>query len=167
MKVSLVVNGERVDLEVDAGATLLEVLRDRLGLRGSKEACGRGECGACTVLHGDDAITSCVMLAGLVTQPVRTIEALAPECTELRQRLADAGGMQCGFCTPGQIVRALSLDWERIHDEQDLRHEMAGNICRCTGYVGLMDAIWASRPDAGRSPAEDSPRTATADRRSS
>lgn len=152
MKVSLAVNGDRVDLEVDAGATLLEVLRDRLGLRGSKGACGRGECGACTVLHGDDAIASCVMLIGLVTQPIRTIEALAPEYTRLRERIADAGGMQCGFCTPGQVVRAVSLDWDRIDDEQDLRHEMAGNICRCTGYMGLVDAIWASRPGADRIP---------------
>jgi aerobic-type carbon monoxide dehydrogenase small subunit (CoxS/CutS family) len=146
---NLTVNGDAVDVDAEPGETLLEVLRERLNLRGSKEACGRGECGACTVLHGDDAIASCVMLAALVTHPVRTIEALAPGCGELRAKLADLGGTQCGFCTPGHVVRAAGLDWGRIKSQDDLRHEIAGNICRCTGYVGLVEAIWACRPLVG------------------
>lgn len=154
LMLTLNVNGETVAIDAAPGDSLLEVLREKLNLRGSKEACGRGECGACTVLHGDEAIASCVMLAALVTEPVRTIEGLAPELGELREKIADLGGTQCGFCTPGHVVRAAALDWDRIETQEDLRHEIAGNICRCTGYVGLVDAIWACRPDAGSADAE-------------
>lgn len=142
----LVVNGEEVDVGVQAGASLLTVLRDQLGLRGAKEACGRGECGACTVLHGADAVASCVMFAELVTEPIQTIEGVAVAASELRSRLADFGGFQCGFCTPGYVVRVVSLDWKKIRDERDLRREISGNICRCTGYVGLVDAMVATSP---------------------
>src|SRR5436309_15804692 len=103
------VNGRDVEIEAAAGDTLLRVLRDELRLVGAKEACGRGECGACTVLVDGTPVMSCVTLAALVRGEVTTIEGLAGETRDLREAFADAGAFQCGFCTPGQIVRASAL----------------------------------------------------------
>ena len=102
------VNGHDVNVEVVPGDTLLRVLRDRLHLTGAKEACGRGECGACTVLVDGTPIMSCVMLGSLVRGEITTIEGLADSSRALREAFADAGAFQCGFCTPGQIVRAAA-----------------------------------------------------------
>ena len=147
------VNGREADVEVAPGDTLLHVLRDQLRLIGAKEACGRGECGACTVLVDGAAVMSCITLAGLVNGEVITVEGLAEESRDLREAFADAGAFQCGFCTPGQIVRASALlRGAPAPDERQIRHGMSGNICRCTGYTQIVDAVLATsrRRAAGR-----------------
>lgn len=139
------VNGRDVDVEVAPGDTLLRVLRERLHLTGAKEACARGECGACTVLVDGTPIMSCVLLASLVRGQVTTIEGLAEEARDLREMFADAGAFQCGFCTPGQIVRASALLREAPDaDERTVREQMSGNVCRCTGYTQIVDAVLAT-----------------------
>jgi aerobic-type carbon monoxide dehydrogenase small subunit (CoxS/CutS family) len=136
------VNSRDVDVDVAAGDSLLGVLRDRLRLTGAKEACGRGECGACTVLVDGTPVMSCVTLAMLVRGEVTTIEGLADEARDLREAFADAGAFQCGYCTPGQIVRATALLRQGTPaGEQAVRFEMSGNICRCTGYTQIVDAV--------------------------
>jgi aerobic-type carbon monoxide dehydrogenase small subunit (CoxS/CutS family) len=128
---------------------LAAVLRDA-GYTSVKVACGRGECGACTVLVDGRPRLSCVTLAGQVDGAVETAEGLAEENAELRAAFADFGGLQCGFCTPGQVVHATALIRDirsRILDEGEVRHRMSGNICRCTGYAGIVNAIMAA---AGR-----------------
>jgi CO/xanthine dehydrogenase Mo-binding subunit/xanthine dehydrogenase iron-sulfur cluster and FAD-binding subunit A len=142
----LVVNGAEWDGEVGPLTMLLDLLRDRLGLTGAKEGCGRGECGACTVLVGETPMLACVTLAALVRQPVTTVEGLGEEASALREAFADCGAFQCGFCTSGQLVQALALIREglpcdRWEAERAIRHRMSGNICRCTGYAGIIDAI--------------------------
>jgi aerobic-type carbon monoxide dehydrogenase small subunit (CoxS/CutS family) len=156
-KRQLKVNGKLVDAPARAGLRLIDFLRDTLGLIGAKEGCGRGECGACTVLVDGHPILSCIALTETVAGEISTIEGLAGECVALRQAFADHGSFQCGFCTPGQIVRAAALlhepwpDNPREH-EAFVRRRMSGNICRCTGYTGIVDAILsvarATRPHA-------------------
>jgi aerobic-type carbon monoxide dehydrogenase small subunit (CoxS/CutS family) len=139
---TITVNGRSAEVELAPGDSLLHVLRDRLRLTGAKEACGRGECGACTVLVDGVPVMSCVMLAGLVRGEVTTIEGLADETRDLREAFADAGAFQCGFCTPGQIVRASALLKEGAGlNERAVREQMSGNICRCTGYTQIVDAV--------------------------
>ena len=145
----LVVNGQRREIELPAGATLLEILRERLGLTGTKEACGRGECGACTVQIGGVPRLACITLAELVDGAVITIEGLGSEWDDLRKAFAEHGGFQCGFCTSGQIVHAAAILAEGLpangaDAERELRHRLSGNICRCTGYVGIIDAVMAT-----------------------
>ena len=139
---TLAVNGRAAEVEIEPGDSLLDVLRDRLRLTGAKEACGRGECGACTVLVGGTPVMSCVTLAMLVRGDVTTIEGLADEARDLREAFADAGAFQCGYCTPGQIVRASALlkDGTALN-ERAVREQMSGNICRCTGYTQIVDAV--------------------------
>jgi aerobic-type carbon monoxide dehydrogenase small subunit (CoxS/CutS family) len=139
----LVVNDERRSIDAQPMTTLLTVLRDQLRLTGTKEACGRGECGACTVIVGDMTVNACVTLALRVREPVRTVEGLADQFADLRGAFADHGAFQCGFCTPGMVVRAAWLlesfsgPWTR----EEVRRQLAGNICRCTGYQGIVDAL--------------------------
>lgn len=139
------VNDQEVSLEaldVSPGERLLDVLRDRLGLKGTKEGCARGECGACTVLVDGRPALSCIMLASRVTGHVETIEGVADEADSLRAAFADRGAFQCGFCTPGQVVRGVSLLRDGLPaDDAALRRAMSGNICRCTGYVGIIAAL--------------------------
>jgi aerobic-type carbon monoxide dehydrogenase small subunit (CoxS/CutS family) len=143
---SLQVNGRVHELQVAPGTPLLEILRDRLGLTGTKEGCGRGECGACTVLVDGKPMLACLAIVDEITGAVTTIEGLRDAFLDLRQAFADLGAFQCGFCTPGQIVRAaalLSEEWPKDEGEAEsfVRHRMSGNICRCTGYTGIVDAI--------------------------
>jgi len=142
MRRTLTVNGAPAEIEFAPGASLLDVLREQLRLTGAKEACGRGECGACTVLVGGVPVMACVMLAALVHGEVTTVEGLADESRELREAFADLGAFQCGFCTPGQIVRATALlrEGEQL-DERAVRQQMSGNVCRCTGYTQIVDAV--------------------------
>ncbi|HET9808906.1 MAG TPA: (2Fe-2S)-binding protein [Candidatus Limnocylindria bacterium] len=142
---TLRVNGKSITIDAAPDDTLLDVLRDRLRLTGSKESCGRGECGACTVLVNGTPVMSCVMLAALVRGHVTTIEGLAEDARDLREAFADAGAFQCGFCTPGQIVRASALLREAPNpDERTVREQMSGNVCRCTGYTQIVDAVLAT-----------------------
>ena len=123
-------------------ARLLDVIRDGLGLTGTKEACGRGECGACTVLIDGRPVLACITLAARTNGHVQTIEGLAEEATDLRENFAATSGFQCGFCTPGQIVRGVALLRDGLPDDDaDLRRAISGNICRCTGYQGIVAAL--------------------------
>ena len=127
------------------GESLLDVLRDRLGLLGAKGACEQGECGSCSVLVDDVLVCSClVMAASAVGQPIVTIEGVAPPDapSDVQQAFVDAGAVQCGFCTPGLIMAAHDL-LERIPTptETQVREELAGNVCRCTGYGRIIDAV--------------------------
>lgn len=144
MIVRLVVNDAQTTIDAAPATRLLDVLRDHLGLIGTKEACGRGDCGACTVLIGERAVPSCLVLAGRVDEPVRTVEGIAAEAARLREALADSGGLQCGYCTPGLVVRAYQLIASGECDGTDrdaVGRALAGNFCRCTGYNGIFAAV--------------------------
>jgi carbon-monoxide dehydrogenase small subunit len=140
------VNGVRRDVTDSwLGESLLDVLRDRLGLLGVKGACEQGECGSCSVMVDDVLVCSClVMAAAVVDQPIVTIEGVAPPDapSDLQQVFVEAGAVQCGFCTPGLIMAAHDL-LERIPTptETQVREELAGNVCRCTGYGRIIDAV--------------------------
>jgi aerobic-type carbon monoxide dehydrogenase small subunit (CoxS/CutS family) len=144
------VNGAVVDLDTAPGQSLLSVLRGPLGLRGAKEACGRGECGACTVLLDGVPVMSCVLLVEEAADAsVTTVEGLADSQHMLRRAFAESGGFQCGFCTPGHIVRASTLlDRAGQLSDAQLRHAMSGNICRCTGYTQIIAAIRRAAQEA-------------------
>ena len=145
-RITLTVNGLPIDVSAQPGDRLLHVLRDRLGLLGVKQACGRGECGACTVLMRGRPVVSCLVLAGRADE-VETIEGLRDEARPLREAFADTGAFQCGFCTPGQIVRGVALLRQGLPaDDRELRREMSGNICRCTGYSGIIRALRLAEP---------------------
>lgn len=154
MRASLSVNGEPVDLDLAPDARLLDVLRDRLGLLGTKRACGRGECGACTVLIDGRPRLSCVELAVRAGR-VETIEGLAEESAGFRQAMADTGGFQCGYCTPGQVVRAVALLRAGLPaDDPTLRRAISGNLCRCTGYDAIVAAYRQAEAAARASDAQ-------------
>lgn len=142
----LEVNGAATEVEVTGLVPLSRVLREQLGLTGTKVACGRGECGACTVLVGGWPRLSCTTPAALVREPVRTVEDLAEETADLRAEFADRGAFQCGFCTPGQVVAAwavLRAEADRPVDgrQERVAHAMSGVICRCTGYQAITASI--------------------------
>jgi aerobic carbon-monoxide dehydrogenase small subunit len=127
------------------GESLLYVLRERLGLLGSKAACEQGECGSCSVLVDGQLVCSCLVLAASATgQEIVTIEGVAPAGTpsDVQRAFVDAGAVQCGFCTPGLIVAAHAL-LERNPEptELQIREELAGNVCRCTGYGRILEAV--------------------------
>jgi aerobic-type carbon monoxide dehydrogenase small subunit (CoxS/CutS family) len=155
VKRQLVVNGLAFDVDVRLGDTLLRVIREKLGLTGTKEACGRGECGACTVLVDGMPRLSCMTLCALVTGEVTTIEGVARERPDICAAFADHGGFQCGFCTSGQIVSVAALlrenlPTDRAAAEQFVRERLSGNICRCTGYAGIVASVLALAGDSGR-----------------
>ncbi|GGS49738.1 (2Fe-2S)-binding protein [Actinokineospora fastidiosa] len=142
MRVRVEVNGEqRVADDVWEGESLLYVLRERLGLPGSKNACEQGECGSCTVYLDDVAVCACLVAAGQAEgRRVRTIEGDGLE--EVQQAFLETGAVQCGFCTPGLIVAAHDLlRRDPAPADPDIREALAGNLCRCTGYEKIMDAV--------------------------
>lgn len=145
VSVSLLVNGERQDVRVTAWRTLLDVLRDDLYLTGTKCGCNQGVCGSCTVLCDDLPIRACLALAAVMGgHNIVTIEGAASRdlLTTVRQAFVDAGAVQCGFCTPGMILSAAALLMERPSpDRQEIREELSGNLCRCTGYAKIIDAV--------------------------
>jgi carbon-monoxide dehydrogenase small subunit len=127
------------------GENLLYVLRERLGLLGAKGACEQGECGSCSVLVGGRLVCSCLVLAAsAVGEPIVTVEGLAPPGapSDVQQAFVDCGAVQCGFCTPGLIVAVHDL-LERTPEptEMQIREELSGNVCRCTGYGRIIDAV--------------------------
>jgi aerobic carbon-monoxide dehydrogenase small subunit len=127
------------------GESLLDVLRDRLGLIGTKGACEQGECGSCTVLVDGVLVCSCLVLAaGAVGQPIVTIEGLAPPGapTDVQEAFVTAGAVQCGFCTPGLVMAVHDLLARTAEPtDTEIREELAGNVCRCTGYGRIVDAV--------------------------
>lgn len=143
--IRLQVNGVEHDLDISPQERLLDVLRDRLGLLGTKEGCGSGDCGACTVLMNGRPVTSCMVLAATVDgAEILTIEGLETngELHPIQQAFIDEGAVQCGFCTPGMIISALALLQENPDpSDDDIRRAIAGNLCRCTGYARIFAAI--------------------------
>ncbi len=138
-------NGQSTELEVRGDERVVDLLRERLHLTGTKEGCGSGECGACAVLVNGRARLSCLMLAAqLDGQDLTTIEGLgSPEALHPLQRaFAEHGAVQCGFCTPGMIVAATDLLARNPQpSREDIRAGLSGNLCRCTGYTRILDAV--------------------------
>lgn len=157
-RTSITVNGQVRCLDVEPNTTLLEFLRERLGLTGAREACDTGGCGACTVLLDGRPVYSCLVLAvDCAGREVLTIEGLAPdgELHPLQQAFVQHGAIQCGFCTPGMVLTAKALlDENPRPTEREVREAIAGNICRCTGYVKIVEAVLAASRAGGSSPAE-------------
>jgi carbon-monoxide dehydrogenase small subunit len=146
MRVSFTVNGARETVDdVWEGESLLYVLRERMGLPGSKNACEQGECGSCTVYLDGTPVCACLVAAGQAEgRQVRTVEGLAEgdRLAPIQEAFVEAGAVQCGFCTPGLLVQAHDLI-ERRPDPSDgeIREALAGNLCRCTGYEKILDAV--------------------------
>jgi carbon-monoxide dehydrogenase small subunit len=147
-KLHLSVHGEPFSLTVEPHLTLLEVLRDTLGLTGTKEGCGTGDCGACTVLLDGEPVNSCLLLAVEAEgSEVITIEGLTNNGNlhPVQEALVALGGVQCGFCTPGMVLSSVAL-LKRIPrpTEAEIRDALAGNLCRCTGYDKIVRAVQAA-----------------------
>jgi carbon-monoxide dehydrogenase small subunit len=144
-KIELLVNGEPYDIEVDVHRTLLEVLRENVGLTGTKKGCDEGNCGACTVLMNGKPVTSCLVLAiEAHGKEIVTIEGLAVDgkLHPVQEAFVQHGAIQCGFCTPGMVLTAKALiDNNPKPSEEEVRKAIEGNICRCTGYVKIVEAI--------------------------
>lgn len=146
--VELKVNGETYEIAIDTHRTLLEVLRENLGLTGTKEGCDLGDCGSCTVLLDGKPLNSCLILAVEARgRNILTIEGLAEggKLHPLQQKFVDHGGVQCGFCSPGMIMSAKALlDRNSSPTEHEIKRAISGNLCRCTGYVKIVEAISAA-----------------------
>ncbi len=147
MRVRFTVNGRQQQADdVWEGESLLYVLRERMGLPGSKNACEQGECGSCAVLLDDTLVCACLVLAAQVEgRDLVTVEGLAPNDDDLdpvQQAFVDAGAVQCGFCTPGLIIAAHDLLARNpAPADGEIREALAGNLCRCTGYEKILDAV--------------------------
>jgi carbon-monoxide dehydrogenase small subunit len=145
MRIELTVNGEPREADVWAGESLLFALRERLGLPGSKNACEQGECGSCSVLLDGVLVCACLVLAAQANgHEVRTVEALAEdgELHPVQQAFVEAGAVQCGFCTPGLVVAtAALLEANPDPTDDEIREALSGNLCRCTGYAKIFDAV--------------------------
>ena len=145
IQLNLEINGEREVVDAKANELLIEVLRDRLHLTGTKEACEVGECGSCTVLLNGTAVRSCLMFAfDAVGKEVTTIEGLARDgkLDPLQEAFMQTGAVQCGFCIPGMILAAKALlNSNPQPSREEIKTHIAGNLCRCTGYVKILEAI--------------------------
>lgn len=151
MNIRFTCNGKHIAVEADPGLRAIDVLRDILGLTGVKEGCGRGECGACTIIVDGKAVNSCMMLAPkLQGTDVTTIEGLTSAegaLHPIQEAFLDTGAVQCGFCTPGMVLSAKSLlDLNPDPGIRDIEEALSGNICRCTGYKKIVEAV----QDAGQ-----------------
>jgi carbon-monoxide dehydrogenase small subunit len=145
MKISFTVNGRRIEREVKAETRLLDLLREDLSLTGTKEGCGEGECGACTVLLDGKAVASCLVLAPQVDgKEVLTVEGLADgdELHPIQRAFVEKGAVQCGFCTPGFIMSTYALLKENPDpSDEEILTALEGNLCRCTGYTKILEAV--------------------------
>jgi len=145
MKIKFTVNRTKVELDVEPTMSLLQVLREQLFLTGTKEGCGEGECGACTVLLNGDAVDSCLVPVGQVDgQKVETIEGLSEngKLHPIQEAFVREGAVQCGFCTPGMVMSAKALlDKKKKPTADEIKEAISGNVCRCTGYTKIIDAV--------------------------
>ncbi len=162
--IHLTVNGRPQDLVVEPHETLIELIRDRLGLTGTKKSCDMQVCGSCTVLLDGQPVSSCTMLAFEARHTsLLTIEGLAQgeELHPIQEAFIECGGFQCGFCTPGMILTAKALlDEMPTPSEEEIKHYMRGNICRCTGYKRILEAVVTAAQRLTSAPAS---RSATGD----
>lgn len=144
-ELQLKVNGESYALEIEPRRTLLEMIREDLGLTGTKLGCGGGECGACTVILNGKGVKSCLLLAlDARGKEVWTVEGLARggELHALQRAFVEVGAIQCGFCTSGMLMASKALLDENPHpSEQEIKDALAGNLCRCTGYAKILEAV--------------------------
>ncbi|MYB46101.1 MAG: (2Fe-2S)-binding protein [Acidimicrobiia bacterium] len=146
LAVSMVVNGRTVERTVDSRRLLADLLRDDLRLTGTHLGCEHGVCGACTVLVDGRPVRSCLMLAVQADgREVTTVEGITPEdgLSPMQQAFKDHHGLQCGFCTPGFLMTLAGVEPDEHADEESVRDLLAGNLCRCTGYEGIVDAVMA------------------------
>jgi carbon-monoxide dehydrogenase small subunit len=145
-EIEFIFNGNKMNMTIQDHWTLLHLIREELGYTGTKEGCGSGECGACTVMVDGHAVNSCLYLAAEIDgKELITIEGLASSDGTLdpvQQAFVDHGGIQCGFCSPGMILSAKALLSDNPNaNEEEIKEAIAGNICRCTGYVQIIDSI--------------------------
>jgi aerobic carbon-monoxide dehydrogenase small subunit len=154
VSIQLSVNGQPYDATIPARRTLLDLLRDQLNLTGTKKVCDMGQCGACTVLRDGTPVLSCLTLAASCAgEEITTVEGLAGadgELSAVQQAFIECDGLQCGFCTPGQVVTATALLRDNPDPtDEEIRRGMSGNLCRCGAYQGIFDAVkmaaWKSR----------------------
>jgi aerobic-type carbon monoxide dehydrogenase small subunit (CoxS/CutS family) len=150
MTISFLLNGKKTTLDVTPNRRAVDVLREDCGLTGTKEGCGAGECGACTILVDGESRLSCLLLAAqLAGREITTIEGISNEdrLHPLQDAFIQHGAVQCGFCTPGMILSAASLlNLNPYPTRADIRAGLSGNLCRCTGYQKIVDAVEAAAP---------------------
>jgi carbon-monoxide dehydrogenase small subunit len=146
IQINCTVNGQQRELHAFPMERLLDVLREKLGLTGTKEGCGEGECGACTVMIDGQIVNSCLVpVAQVQGGDIKTIEGIAPRENQLhavQQAFIEHGGAQCGICTPGMIIAAVNLLEKHPNPtEAEIRQGLAGNLCRCTGYMKIFESV--------------------------
>ena len=153
ISINFTINGKKQQLDIPAGMTALELIRDRLELKGTKEGCGIGECGACTIIVDGRAVNACLMFAAqLDGREVITVEGLEQngELHPIQKAFAEKHAVQCGFCTPGVMMSARALLSENPHpNRSEIIKTISGNLCRCTGYQSIVEAIEAAATKAG------------------
>ena len=158
-KIQFTLNGKSVSREAPTHRLLLDLLRDEIGLTGTKEGCGTGDCGACTVMLNGKPVNSCLVLSGeLDGADIVTIEGLqiGPELHPVQKTFLQDGGAQCGYCTPGMLMMSKALlDENPNPTEGDIRYALSGNLCRCTGYAKIIQAVQDAAAILRGSKAED------------